>query len=199
MKKISKYLAEFVGTFFLVLVVSLSISGNSTVPTLLLAVSTVGIFVYTVGHLSGAHFNPAITLGALSIRKISVKDAVIYWVAQFLAAGAACLVATQLVDFNLNTPLDNNPMTYIGEAIGAFLFAFGVAAEIYGRVPKDVSGVAVAVSLMLGISVASHFGNGILNPAVAFGINSFSPAYLVGPLVGAVLGMWAYKLVSEKR
>ncbi len=206
MKIYAKYLVEFLGTFALTLVVSLSLAGTFPVPTPVLAALTLGLFVYTVGHISGTHINPAITLGALSIGKIKLMDAVAYWIAQFAGAGLACLVSAQLIERTvLATFLDPTlgmvvvePMVTLTEALGTFFFAFGVAAVIYGRVPKDLTGIAVGGSLLMGISIAASLSNGVLNPAVAFGISSFSFAYLVGPMIGAVLGMWAYKLVSEK-
>lgn len=207
MKTYAKYLVEFLGTFALTFVVALSLAGSFPVPTPVLAALTLGLFVYTVGHISGTHINPAITLGALSIGKIKFMDAVAYWIAQFAGAGLACLVSAQLVERTvLATFLDPalgmvvvEPMVLLAEALGAFFFAFGVAAVVYGRVPKDLSGVAVGGSLLMGISIAASLSNGVLNPAVALGIGSFSFAYLVGPMLGAVLGMWAYKLLSQEK
>lgn len=207
MKTYAKYLVEFLGTFALTLVVALSLGGSFPVPTPVLAALTLGLFVYTVGHISGTHINPAITLGALSIKKIKLMDAVGYWIAQFAGAGVACFVSAQFVERTvLASFLDPalgmvmvEPMVTLAEALGAFFFAFGVAAVIYGRVPKDLLGIVVGGSLLMGISIAATLSNGVLNPAVALGIGSFSFAYLVGPLVGAVLGMWTYKLVSEEK
>lgn len=191
-----KYLTELLGTFCLAFAVGLSLGGYFPVPTPVIAALTLGLFVYTVGHVSGAHLNPAITLGALSIRKIALEDAVAYWVAQFIGGGLAMLVISYFIRPELlNISVD--PKVAIAEALGAFFFAFGVASVIYGRVPKDISGIAVGGSLLLGISLAASVSNGVLNPAVAVGIGSFSPAYLFGPLVGALLGMQAFKWLSE--
>ncbi len=198
MKGLNKYLAEFLGTFALSLVVALSLAGSFPVPTPVLAGLTLGLFVYSIGHLSGTHINPAITLAALSIKKISLMDAVYYWVAQFLGASLACWVSLQMVA-RATLTVGTDPMTILAEALGTFFFAFGVAAVIYGRVPKDLTGIAVGGSLLLGISIAASISNGVLNPAVALGIGSFSIAYLIGPMIGAVLGMWAFKLLSNEK
>lgn len=198
MKNLNKYLAEFIGTFTLAFVVALSLAGTFPVPTPVLAGLTLGLFVYSIGHISGTHINPAITLGALSIKKISAMDALYYWIAQFLGAALAFWASSELVTRAVLT-VSTDPKVLIAEAIGTFFFAFGVAAVIYGRVPKDLTGIAVGGSLLMGISIAASVSNGVLNPAVAFGIGSFSLAYLVGPLVGAVLGMWAFKLLSNER
>ncbi len=65
---------------------------------------------------------------------------------------------------------------------------------VYGKTPSGLSGVVVGGSLLLGIAIAAGFGsNGVLNPAVAFGIGSFGLMYIAGPILGAVCGMQAYK------
>ncbi len=198
MKNFNKYAAEFVGTFALALVVSLSISGTFPISTPVLAALTLGLFVYTLGHISGTHINPAITAGALSIGKISFQNAVAYWVAQFLGAGLAMVVADQMSS-SVTLTVSASPWIAIAEGLGAFFFAFGVASAIYGRTPKDVLGVVVGGSLLMGISIAASVSNGVLNPAVALAIGSFNLMYVLGPVVGAVLGMWAYKLISERK
>lgn len=194
-----KYLAEFVGTFALAYAVSLSLAGNFPVPTPVMAALTLGIFVYTVGHISGCHLNPAITIGALSINKIKLKDAVCYLVAQFLGAGLAWYLSDQVVARAALTVTDG-PWVFLAEGLGAFFFAFGVASVIYGKAPKDLYGVVVGSSLLIGISFSALMNaNGVLNPAVAFAIGSFGTMYVLGPIVGASLGMWAYKMISGEK
>lgn len=193
-----KYLAEFLGTFGLTLAVLLSLkSVFPPVPTAVIAALTLGLFVYTIGHISGTHLNPAITLAILSIRKISVKDGIIYILAQFLGATAAFLFASQFFGGVPLLPVANTLTVGMSEFAGAFFFAFGIAAVVYGRIPSAFSGVVVGGSLLLGISLAATASNGVLNPAVAFGIGSFSLMYVLGPILGAVLGMWVFKMLSE--
>lgn len=193
-----KYLAELVGTFVLALAVGLSLAVDSVVPTPVVAGLTLGLFVYTVGHVSGAHLNPAITLAVLSIKKMSVQDAIGYWVSQFLGAWLAWFVGGKLVTYEVLT-VSQEPMVAVAEGIGAAVFAFGVAAVVYGHIPRDITGIAVGGSLLLGILLASSVSNGVLNPAVALGIGSFSSMYVLGPLVGALVGMWVFKGVSNER
>lgn len=198
MKTYAKYLAELFGTFGLALVVSFSLNEYSVLATPLLAALTLGLFVYTVGHISGTHLNPAITFGALTIRKISLTDAVGYWIAQFIGAGLALFVSSKLLG-DMAIAAENTNMVGVGEGLGALFFAFGVAAVMYGRVPKDLTGVAVGGSLLIGISLATHLSNGILNPAVALTLGSFNAWYVAGPLVGAALGMWLFKWISVEK
>ena len=90
------YGAELLGTFALTLSVLFSISGNSASLTPLVAGLVVGLFVYTVGAISGTHLNPAVTLSMLSVKKIKSTDAAGYIVVQLIGAIGAGVVANQL-------------------------------------------------------------------------------------------------------
>lgn len=194
---IKKYIAEILGTFALTLVVGLSIMGNFPLATPLLAALTLGLFVYSVGHISGTHINPAVTIGAWSIKKISNQDAWLYIVSQFVGATVAVLVLM----YTVGAPEvggSNSLVAVISEALGTFFFAFGIASVVYGKAPSQLSGVVVGGSLLLGIAVAALLGsNGVLNPAVAYGIGSFSLSYILAPVVGSVLGFQAYKYLGK--
>lgn len=194
-----KYVAEFIGTFALAYAVSMSLAGNFPVPTPVLAALTLGLFVYTIGHISGTHLNPAITIGLLSINKIKLMDAVYYIIAQFAGAGLAYYLSGRMVARAVLTVTDT-PWVLLAEGLGALFFGFGVAAVAYGRVQKDLAGVVVGGSLLLGISFSALMNaNGVLNPAVALGIGSFGMMYILGPVIGASLGMWIYKYVSGEK
>lgn len=194
-----KYLAEFIGTFALAFAVSMSLAGSFPVPTPVLAALTLGLFVYTVGHISGTHINPAITIGLLSINKIKLMDALYYIVAQFAGAALAFFLSGQLVARATLTVIDS-PWVLLAEAVGALFFGFGVAAVVYGKVPKEMSGLVVGASLLLGISFSALMNaNGVLNPAVALGIGSFGIMYVLGPVIGVSLGMWMFKYLSGEK
>ncbi len=193
MNNIKKFVAEALGAGVLTLVVGLSLAGSFPVPTPVLAALTLGLFVYSIGHISGTHINPAVTIGAWSIQKIGNEDALGYLVAQFAGAGVAMVVLSTYVTMPA-LMVENTTMIGLAEALGAFLFTFGIASVVYGKTPSPVSGLVIGGSLLLGIMVAALLGsNGVLNPAVAFGINSLNAMYVLGPIVGAVLGMQAYK------
>lgn len=196
--KLQKYLAELIGTFFLTLAVSLSLLYTAPLATPLIAGITLGLFVFTVGSISGAHLNPAVTIGLASIRKISLKDAALYIVAQIIGALLAMLAVKGLSGQGLEILADNKITTGIAEAIGAFILIFGVSSLVHEKADGDVSGLIVGSSLFLGISLTSGFSNGVLNPAVAIGIGSISAMYLLAPIVGTVAGAWIYKLLIKK-
>lgn len=197
-----KYIAEFLGTFTLSLVV-LSASAALqplALPIPVMAALTLGLFVYTIGAISGSHINPAVTIGLLSIKKITTKDAAVYIVAQIFGAAVAVAIARVL-----GTALPAAVVTpfvwtvFAAEALGAFFFAFGIAAVVYKKVSDDFSGVVVGGSLLLGILVASLSGaSGILNPAVAFALNSVTVVYILAPIVGAIIGFQAYRFLANQ-
>lgn len=193
----NKYIAEAIGTLALTLAVGLSLAGDFPVSTPILAALTLGLFVYSVGHLSGTHLNPAVTIGAWSIKKISNEDAIAYLIAQFFGAAAALtLISTMATPVVLTASTD--VMIGVAEAIGAMFFAFGIASVVYGKTPNQLSGIVVGGSLLLGIAFATLLGsNGLINPAVAMGVKSFNLMYILGPIIGAVVGMQAYKYLRE--
>ena len=194
----SKLIAESVGTFALALAVVSSVAGMPMVPTPVLAGLVLGLFVYSVGKVSGCHINPAVTLGLWSIDKISTQETLRYIAAQLLGAVAAVLVLSVLFDmgsFSL-TFAEEAGRVFLAECVGAMLFTFGVASVVAGRVNDAMSGVVVGGSLLLGIVVAAQLGSaGILNPAVALALGSLSLSYVAGSVVGAVLGVHLYKRV----
>jgi aquaporin Z len=188
-----KYIVEALGTFTLAFVVGLSIAGIFPVPTPILAALVLGLFVYSIGHISGAHINPAVTVGAWSIGKISNHDALRYIVAQFIG-GSITLLMLSAFGYSTVLTVSGDLMVGFAEVLGAFFFTFGIASVVYGKTPSQMSGVVVGGSLLLGIAISALLGaNGVLNPAVALGIGSFGLMYILGPIVGSVLGMQAYK------
>ncbi len=193
-----KYIAETLGTFTLTLAVALSLAGSFPLATPILAALVLGLFVYTIGHVSGTHINPAVTIGAWSIGKIATLPAVCYIIAQFVGATLALVLAKSML-----TPLvlvvSDTSRIALAEAIGMGLFTFGIASVIYGKTPGTLSGVVIGTSLLGGIALASLLGsNGVLNPAVALGIGSFNLMYIAGPILGSVIGMQLYKILATK-
>ncbi len=196
--KYHSYLAELLGTFVLTLSVGLSITFALPLSTPVIAALTLGLFVYTVGGISGAHLNPAVTIALLSVNKIKPKDAGMYVFAQLVGATLALTVIPVLTGQTLpELPKENLLSVGLAEAIGAFLLAFGVSAVVWNKVHESAAGLVIGGSLLLGLFIASGMSNAVLNPAVAWGIGSFTPMYILGPLVGAVGGAWGFKKLAN--
>ncbi len=186
------YLAEFIGTFTLTSAVLIALGGQWAGYTPMIAGLTVGLFVYTVGAISGAHLNPAITIGAWSIKKIPTQTAVVYVVSQLLAALAAKYLVGSMYPV-ADITVVNSWAVLVGELVGTMILAFGVSAVVFKRVTQSASGLVIGGSLTLGVLVASGLSNGVLNPAVALGIGSFSWIYVLAPIVGSLIGFQLYR------
>ncbi len=194
-KKIAIVVAEFLGTFSLASAV-LAMAGRTSFPFFpaVMAGGTLGLMVLAIGSVSGAHINPAVTVGMWTLRKIGTTSAAVYIVAQLLGGA----VAWRFNEYLLNSPLKNiagdkfDWRVLIAEAVGTFVFTFGIAAAVYQGYKGLRQAVAIGGSLTLGVLIATFASNGALNPAVALGINSWSFAYVAGPLLGSILGMNLY-------
>jgi glycerol uptake facilitator-like aquaporin len=193
-----KYVAEFLGTFALALAVGLSLAGKFPVPTPVTAALTLGVCVYTFGAISGTHINPCITIGLLAIGKINVKDAAFYLAAQFAGGATAMFVSNALLGGRPPVTTVDSVAVFAGEALGAFWLATGVASVVHGKAPSAAAGLTIGASLLLGITMAAPVSNGVLNPAVALGIGSFSAMYVIGPIVGGVIAMMLYRYLASE-
>lgn len=196
-----KLIAELIGTFVLCLVVLLaSNASNFIVPVPVMAGLTVGLFVYTIGSLSGCHLNPAVTIGILSLGKIGNFEAAKYISAQVIGAVFALATVSVLV---ITTPssvsLIGNITIIPGEIIGAAILTLGIASVVYGKISDASIGIVIGGSLVLGALVAGLMdAPGFLNPAVAFASKSISLSTIFAPVMGGVLGMQIYKYLINK-
>lgn len=191
--------AEALGTFLLTLAVSVSLANGTPLSTAVVAGLTLGLVVYMLGPVSGAHVNPAVTIGLLSIKKISMQAAIGYVVAQCVGALLAMFVSQILSGGAVpSMTVASDPMTAIAEAIGAAVLVLGVSSVVHGKTPHDASGLTIGGSLLLGIMLASAASNGVVNPAVALGIGSVSISYILGPIIGGVIAAWLYRDLAAK-
>lgn len=192
-----KLIAEFLGTATLSMAVLLSVTvTDSVLMTPILAALVLGLFVYSIGSVSGCHINPAVTLGLWSITKISTKEAIEYIVAQSLGALAAfAVVAATIGGVSLGiVPEDGG--VFLAELIGTALFTFGIASIVFGKSNDCTSGLVIGGSLLLGITLAVALGSGgILNPAVGIALGSTSISYVLGAVFGSMLGMQVYRML----
>ncbi len=189
--------AEFMGVAVLVTAVY-SMVARTTFPLFggLAAGLTLGLLVHTIGSVSGAHVNPAITLGLWSVRKIKTLPAIAYIAAQMLGGFAAWMLINYFLGSDIQSIANKFEVkVLIAEAIGALIFGFGVAAAVYQNYEGTKLAFTVGASLTIGILVASLASNGVLNPAVALGLQSWNWAYATGPIIGSVVGMNLYALI----
>jgi len=193
-----QYIAEFIGTLFLTLVVALSLAGGSAVPTAVVAGWTLGLLVYTIGAISGSHLNPAVTIGLWSLKKIKARQAVMYIVSQFLGAVGATIIVKLMQVIPASIVVINSPAVFLAETVGAIFFTFGIAAVVSHKVHEYLSGIVIGASLIVGIVLTAGVSNGVLNPAVAWGIRSFSWVYLLAPIVGSLIGTNLFRWLNNR-
>ena len=195
-------LAEYVGTFSLAFAVLASVNGvlGSSVPTPIIAATTLFIAVLTIGQFSGAHINPAITIGLWSARKVDFAQTISYVIAQVAGAFSAAAIVSTLLDGNMVTigAGQVDARIFMAETIGMLFFAFGVAAAVYNEYKGIDAAAVVGGSLFLGIVVASVLSNGILNPAVALAVDSVNIAYLLAPVLGSIIGVNLYGYIKSQ-
>lgn len=192
-------LAEGIGAFLLALAVGSS--GHTSVPTALVAGVTLMTLVYVFGPISGAHVNPAVTLGVWSTGAMKGQQAAWYMVSQMIGGLVAFLVLSAWS--GLPSPDAFVMPGSIGEVLGALILAYGVTTVVQGKVGSMATGLAVGGSLFVGALAASSMSPGILNPAVALGVGALSGGasglwvYLLMPLVGGVLGAQLAKFLQK--
>lgn len=198
-QKIATLVAELLGTFILTFAV-LSVSKSAIGIPYFVAIgagTTLAILVLTIGKTSGAHVNPAVTLGLWSVRKIDTVQALLYIAVQFMGAAFAWRLYTYFIDASIPSIASKNFDWRIltAEAVGTLVFTFGIAAAIYQKYEGGKLAATIGGSLLVGIILASSIANGALNPAVALGIQSWSKEYVIGPLIGGLLGINLYALL----
>jgi len=210
-----RYAAEFIGTFALVFagpgaaVIDAYTHGGVTPVGIGLTFGlVVGVMIYSIGHISGAHINPAVTLAFAVMRHFPKRDVPGYILAQLCGAAAASLLTRSLYGdtAHLGATL---PSHGAGQAVAletalTFFLMFVIMA-----VATDVRAVGEAAALAIGgyVALAATFAGPIagasMNPARSFGpalvSNDWTAwwVYWIGPIVGALLGALAYQLVRD--
>jgi aquaporin Z len=191
-----KLLVEFVGTFFLVLVVALT--GNP------LAIGTIlMVMVYAGGHISGAHYNPAVTVGLLMSGKVKNGDAIGYILAQLLGAFVAAAVSFWLTGKGL-VPMIGSGFDMGQALLVEILFTFALVTVVLNTAATKATagnsyfGLAIGFTVLAAAYAGGAISGGAFNPAVgvspllfdmlANGVaHSHLWLYIVGPVVGGVL------------
>jgi MIP family channel proteins len=222
----SVIVAELIGTYFLVLAgtaaavaaaLNLPIAGlpaDSLTIALSFGLALIAL-VFSLGHISGAHFNPAVTLGLAFTGKFPLKYVPFYLISQLAGAVLAALTvlymfgdkAKTLASLGATLPAKgvNAWRVIVIEAIVTFLLMLVIMAiATDDRSPKAASGTAIGFTLAVGILIAGPLTGGALNPARALGPMLVAGkhtdwwAYIVGPIVGAVLAAVIYSGILVK-
>jgi aquaporin Z len=204
----NKYVAELIGTFFLVLTIGCTVIGHDASPLAPLAIgSALMVMIFAGGHISGGHFNPAVTLGVWLRGKCAGKDVAPYMIFQIVGAMLAALVVTYLKGGDAAAPL--SPAT--GPALLAeFLFTFALVyvvlnvATANDTAGNSFYGLAIGFTVLVGAFSVGNISGGAFNPAVAVGISVMGLSawpnlwiYLLADFAGAAVAAGAFKALNR--
>jgi aquaporin Z len=203
----TKYLAELIGTFFLVLTIGCTVIGQGAGPLAPLAIgSALMVMIFAGGHISGGHFNPAVTLGVWLRGKCDTKDVAPYMIFQAAGAVLAALVVKFLKAGTAVSPL--HPAT-VPALLAEFLFTFALVYVVLNvATAKDTSGnsfygLAIGFTVLTGAFSVGNISGGAFNPAVAVGISVMGLSawpniwiYLLADFIGAAGAAGAFKALN---
>src|SRR5580704_7383905 len=211
--------AEMIGAFTLTFIgTGAAAAAGGVHDTTLIGVAianglAIGVMVCALGYISGGHFNPAITFGFLITRRIKPALAGVYWVAQFGGAALAALLVKELLPrsateaVNLGVPALGHGVDagsgFLLEAILTFFLVFvifGAAVDARNQF-SVVAGLAIGLTITIGVLFGGPFTGAALNPSRAFGPQLVGDhwangwVWYAGPLLGATVAVVLYELL----
>lgn len=206
----NKYVAEFIGTFFFVLTIGCTVIGG--VPMAPLAIgAALMVMIFAGGHVSGGHFNPAVTLAVFLRGRCAAKDVAPYWISQIIGAVLAALAAMFLVGAPAKEAVafagDVLPKALLAEFLFTFALAYVVlnSATAKGTSGNSFYGLAIGMTMMTGAFAVGGVSGGAFNPAVAVGISVMGLTawaniwvYFVANLAGGAAAAAMFKLLNPE-
>jgi len=203
----NKYLTELIGTFFLVLTIGCTViaGGGGVIPPLAIG-AVLMVMIFAGGHISGGHYNPAVTLGVWMRGRCDTKDLVPYWIFQIAGAGLAAAVVKFLkggAEIAAMTPAAAPAL------VAEFLFTFALVyvvlnvATAKGTAGNSFYGLAIGMTVMSGAFAVGNISGGAFNPAVAIGISILGLSswsnlwiYLVAELLAGAVAALTFKALN---
>ena len=208
-----RYITEFIGTFFLVLTVGLTVLGESPLAPLAIG-SSLMVMVYMGGHVSGGHYNPAVSLAVLLRGKMaSAGEFAMYVVSQCVGAVAAALVVYAILGRTF-APAPAATATVTGALMIEVLYTFALALVVLNAavavktLGNSFYGLAIGFTIVVAAFAGGPISGGAFNPAVGLGpiivdamLGGGTVAnlwiYLVGPLVGGALAAGVFGMQEQ--
>jgi len=202
------YVVEFIGTFFLVLVIGLTViePGGAGAMAPLAIGTTLMVMVYAGGHISGGHYNPAVTLAVWMRGKCDTKDVAPYMISQILGG----VVAAFVVKFCKPDAVVTAATPDVARAVlNELLFTFALCYVVLNTATSKKNagnsyyGLAIGFTVLAGAYAGGAISGGAYNPAVACGISTMGLStwpniwiFLVGNFAGAALAATIYKMAN---
>ena len=201
-----KYITEFIGTFFLVTAVGMSGHAGNFAPLAIGA--TLMVMIFAGGHISGAHYNPAVTIAVFIRGKITVVDAIAYIITQLVAATLASLLVIWLLYLDTNAVPEGivfAPRGLVAEFFGTFALAYVVlnVATAKGTSGNSFYGLAIGFTVTAMAYLFGLISKGAFNPAVALGLSVMKIApwtdqwiYVVGCFGGGIVAGVIFRILN---
>ncbi len=203
----NKYITELVGTFFLVFTIGCTVVGNTGGTMAPLAIgAALMVMVFAGGHISGAHYNPAVTLAIWMRGKIETKYVAGYVISQIVGAVLAALAVEYLKAGVQVVPM-NLPLLPV--LLAEFLFTFALVFVVLntafakGTAGNSFYGLAIGFTVTAGVYAVGGISGGVFNPAVAVGISIMGLSawssiwiYLAANFAGGAVAAVAFKAVN---
>lgn len=205
-----KYIYEFIGTFFLVLTVGMTVlEPNSAGIMAPLAIGSVlAVMVFAGGHISGAHYNPAVSLAVFLRGKLSAMDLGKYWAVQALAAIVAGYLSIYFKGSFPQTAMSLETMkAFFAEFLFTFALCYVVLNVALSKETKGNSfyGWAIGFTVLVGAYAVGSVSGAAFNPAVALGITLMKLSawsnlwvFLAANFLGSVCAAFVFKAVDVK-
>lgn len=201
-----KLVAEFIGTFFLVFTVGMVVIDPGAGEFAGLAIGTVlAVMIFATGHISGGHLNPAVTLGVLLRGKMTINDAVGYWVVQ-AAAGIVAAIVVMVMKPAMPAEVLVDSLDLVPALLAELLFTFALVfvvlnvATAKGTEGNSFFGFAIGFTVLVGAYAVGSISGGAFNPAVALGGSIMSIfawgniwIYLVAQLAAGAAAAFAFR------
>lgn len=198
--KVAPLAAEFLGTATLVMVAL--VLANTTGVSYFIATSvavTLGLVTMLFGAASLGHFNPAVTFGVWTTRKLATLKAATYVAAQLLGGVASWQLYQYLTNRAVTAQTEKFDMRmFLAEVVGAAILTIGVAAAVNRRLDSLQTALTIGAAFFVGIMVASTASVGLINPAIAVGLREWNYIHVLGPLVGGLVGANLYMFMFDK-
>ena len=206
----NKYLTEFVGTFFLVLTIGLSVLGGTPMAPLAIG-AVLMVMVYMGGHVSGGHYNPAVSLAVWLRGKLDARDIAPYMISQVLGAVAAAAVVYAVLGRTF-APAPGESVSAVGALLVEVLYTTALCLVVLhsATAPQTTGnsfyGLAIGFTVAAGAFAGGAISGGAFNPAVGIGPILVSAIlgssgglghlwlYLLGPFLGGGLAAAVYRL-----
>ncbi len=202
-----RYVTEVIGTFFLVLTIGCTVLLAAPLAPLAIGAALM-VMIYAGGHISGAHFNPAITLGVFLRGRLAGRDVAPYMLAQIVGALAAALAAWYITSKHpVAQPIQGSTVgpALLAELLMTFALVWVVlnVATSASHPHNSFYGLAIGFTVLAGAVAVGGISGGAFNPAVAVGASLMGLAawsnlwiYLLADLVGGALAALAFRMLN---